>query len=50
MDMRIHKLNKELAEVPPIMRESLTIDIPLGVKHTGIEGNATQTNIRLIST
>ncbi|KAI8624479.1 hypothetical protein F5Y19DRAFT_317441 [Xylariaceae sp. FL1651] len=30
MDMRIHKLNKEGTEVSASMRESLTVDIPLG--------------------
>ncbi|KAI1123968.1 hypothetical protein F5Y10DRAFT_250727 [Nemania abortiva] len=30
MDMRIHKLNKEGTEVSSAMRDSLTVDIPLG--------------------
>ncbi|KAI1421550.1 hypothetical protein F5Y12DRAFT_800867 [Xylaria sp. FL1777] len=35
MDMRIHKLIKEGVEMSSAMRESLTIDIPLGVEQTG---------------
>ncbi|KAI0098701.1 hypothetical protein GGR51DRAFT_424573 [Nemania sp. FL0031] len=31
MDMTIHKLRKEGVEVSPAMRDSLTVDIPLGV-------------------
>ncbi|KAI1735492.1 hypothetical protein F4680DRAFT_435445 [Xylaria scruposa] len=32
MDMKIHKLSKEGVEVSSSMRESLTVDIPLGIK------------------
>ncbi|KAI0536975.1 hypothetical protein GGR58DRAFT_473393 [Xylaria digitata] len=34
MDMRIHKLNKERVEMSSSMRESLTVDIPLGIVQT----------------
>lgn len=32
MDMQIHKLNRQGVEMTPTTRESLTVDIPLGIK------------------
>ncbi|TGJ82226.1 hypothetical protein E0Z10_g6531 [Xylaria hypoxylon] len=40
LDMRIHKFNREGAEISPSMRESLTIDIPLEIKQTDKRGTA----------
>ncbi|KAI0873175.1 hypothetical protein GGS24DRAFT_464777 [Hypoxylon argillaceum] len=54
MDMKIHKMNKEVAEFTPEMMDSLTVDIPMGFKrrarivappnpaNSGIEGNAAE--------
>lgn len=35
VDMKIHKLNRQGVEMTPAVRESLTVDIPLGIKDGG---------------